>query len=225
MLRTLSSGLLRAVANEANTRRLDERNQLIDFRLGLRIKRQRERSGEEQGEDGSQKLAHEIDVSVWARCLEQPLDRQPAYHLGLDAFHEVRVGLGVVAHFLVTLARHPDEAVAIEFHAIRVPRELAFGLRGQTLRKRRTVEEHPHLCVQFARAWIEIVGADETNPAVEGERLRVQAPNARSGRFAKAPRGLGAGSRLNLVEFDAGLDQRLAVELIFGVNRYSVRGS
>src|SRR6478752_10031515 len=110
MLRTLGRGILRAVANEANTRRLDERNQLIDFRLRLRIKRQRERSGEEQGEDGSQKLAHEIDVSVWARCSEQPLDRQPAYHLGLDALPETGLGFGVVAYFLVTLARHPDEA-------------------------------------------------------------------------------------------------------------------
>jgi hypothetical protein len=41
-------------------------------------------------------------------------------------------------------------------------------------------------------------------------------PNARSGRFAKAPLELGAGGRLDLVEFDTGLDQRLAVELIFG---------
>src|SRR4029077_427916 len=116
--------------------------------------------------------------------------------------HEVRVGLGVIAHFLAALACHPDEAIALEFHAIRVPREFAFGLRGQTLRKRRTVEEHADLCVKFARAWIEIVGADETNPAVEGERLRVQAPNARSGRFAKAPSGLGSVCRLDLVEFD-----------------------
>src|SRR6478672_610431 len=206
MLRTLSSGMLRAVANEANAGCLDVGNQLVDFRLRLPIKRQRDRGGEEQGEDGSEKLAHEIDVSIWARCSEQPLDRQPAYHLGLDAFHEVSVGLGVVAHFLVALARHPDEAVAIELHAIRVPRELAFGLHGQTLRKQRTVEEHAHLRVQFARAWIEIVGADETNPAVEGERLRVQAPNARSGRFAKATLSLRADGRLNLVEFDAGLD-------------------
>ena len=100
---------------------LDVGNQLIDFRLRLRIKRQRDRSGEQAGEDGNEKLAHEIDVSVWSRCSEQPLDRQPAYHPCFDAFHEVGVGLGVVAHFLVTLARHPDEAIAIEFDAIRVP--------------------------------------------------------------------------------------------------------
>ena len=80
------------------------------------------------GEDGSEKLAHEIDVSVLAGCSEQPLDRQPAYHLDLDALHETGVGLGVVAHFLVTLVRHPDEAIAIEFHAIRVPSEIALGL-------------------------------------------------------------------------------------------------
>ena len=159
-------------------------------------------------------------------------DAQSSHSIGsqlitwaLMRFMRSVVGLGVVAHFLVALARHPDEAIAIEFHAIRVPRELAFGLRGQTLRKQRTVEEHAHLRVQFARAWIEIVGADETNPAVEGERLRVQAPNARSGRFAKAPLELGAGGRLDLVEFDAGLDQRLAVELIFGVDRHPVGGS
>src|SRR6476659_8243774 len=114
MLRTLSSGILRAVANEANTRRLDERNQLIDFHLRVRIKRQRERSGEEQRKNGSEKLTHEIDMSVWARCSEQPFDGQPAYHLGLDALPEIGLGFGVVAHFLVTLARHPDEALAFE---------------------------------------------------------------------------------------------------------------
>src|SRR6478672_3713230 len=184
MLRTLSRGILRAVANEANTRRLDERNQLIDFRLRLPIKRQRDRSGEQQRENGSEKLAHEIDVSVWVGCSEQPLDRQPAYHLSLDAFHEVRVGLGVVAHFLVALARHPDEVIAIEFHSIRVAAEIALGRFRQTPRQRRTVEEHTHLRVQFARAWIEIVGADETNAAVEGKRLRMQTTIARSGRFA-----------------------------------------
>ena len=72
-------------------------------------------------------LGHAVDVAILATCSEQPLDRQPAYHLGLDAFHEVRVGLGVIAHFLVALARHPDEAIAIEFDAIRVPVEIAFG--------------------------------------------------------------------------------------------------
>ena len=136
----------------------------------------------------------------------KPLDRQPAYHPCLDAFHEVGVRLGVIAHFLVAFARHPDEAIAIELHVIRVPRELSFGLHGQTLRKQRTVEEHAHLRVQFARARIEIVGADETNPAVERERLRVQAPNARSGRFAKSAPSLRADGRLDLVEFDASLD-------------------
>src|SRR6185295_19636723 len=147
--------------------------------------------------------------SVLAGCLEQPLDGQPAYHLGLDAFHEAGVGLGVVAHFLVTLARHPDEALAIELDAIRVAAEIALGRFRQTPRQRRTVEEHTHLRVQFARAWIEIVGADETNAAVEGKRLRMQTTNARSGRFAKAPLELGAGGRLDLIEFDTGLDQRL----------------
>src|SRR6476646_5974046 len=60
MLRTLGRGILLAVANEANTRRLDERNQLIDFRLRLRIQRQCDRNGEEQRENGSEKLTHEI---------------------------------------------------------------------------------------------------------------------------------------------------------------------
>src|SRR6476659_7234688 len=198
MLRTLSSGMLRAVANEANAGCPDVGNQLVDFRLRLAIKRQYDRGGEEQGEDGSEKLAHEIDVPIWPRCSEQPLDRQPAYHLCLDAFHEFGVGFGVVAHFLVALARHPDEAIAIAFHAIRLAAEIALGRFQQTPRQRRTVEEHTHFSVQFARAWIEIVGADETNPAVEGERLRVQAPNARSGRFAKAALSLRADGRLDL---------------------------
>src|SRR5512133_90545 len=126
--------------------------------------------------------------SVLAGCLEQPLDRQPAYHLGLDAFHEVRVGLGVVAHFLVARARHPDEAIAIELDAIRVAAEIALGRFRQTPRQRRTVEEHTHLRVQFARARIEIVGADETNAAVEGECLRMQARTARSAWSAEAAR-------------------------------------
>src|SRR4029079_6925013 len=163
--------------------------------------------------------------SVLAGCLEHPLDRQPAYHLSLDAFHEVRVGLGVVAHFLVALARHPDEALAIKLDAIRVAAEIALGRFRQTPRQRRTVEQHTHFSVQFARARIEIVGADETNAAIEGKRLRMQTTNARSGRFAKAPLELGAGGRLNLVEFDAGLDQRFAVELVFGVTRRSVAES
>src|SRR6476620_1389804 len=60
MLRTLGRGILLAVANEANTRRLDERNQLVDFRLRLRIQRQPDRTGEEQRENGSEKLTHEI---------------------------------------------------------------------------------------------------------------------------------------------------------------------
>ncbi len=64
MLRTLGRGILRTVADKANTRRLDERNQLVDFRLRLPIQRRSDRSGEEQGKDGSEKLAHEIDVSV-----------------------------------------------------------------------------------------------------------------------------------------------------------------
>src|SRR4029077_20815074 len=106
----------------------------------------------------------------------------------------------VVAHFLVALARHPDEALTIELDAIRVAAEIALGRFRQTLRQRRTVEEHTHFRVQFARSRIEIVGADETNAAVEGERLRMQTPGAQSGRFAKAPLELGAGGRLDLVE-------------------------
>src|SRR5512132_1570952 len=88
MLRTLSRGILLAVANEANAGCPDVGNQLVDFRLRLAIQRQCDRGGEEQRENGSEKLTHEIDVSVWARRSEQPLDRQPAYHLGLDALPE-----------------------------------------------------------------------------------------------------------------------------------------
>ena len=117
-----AAGILRAVANEANAGRLDERNQLIDFRLRLRIKSKRDRSSEQQGKNRSKDLAHEIDVSVLARCLEQPLDRQPAYHLDLDALPETGLGLGVVAHLLVTFASHPYEAVAR-----RVPRDTRCG--------------------------------------------------------------------------------------------------
>src|SRR6478735_8945728 len=116
--------------------------------------------------------------SVLAGCLEQPLDRQPTYHLCLDALPEIGLGLGVVAHFLVALARHPHETVSCEFDAIRLAAEIALGRFRQTPRQRWTVEEHTHFRVQFARARIQIVGADETNPAVEGKRLRMQATNA-----------------------------------------------
>src|SRR4029077_20580807 len=126
MLRTLGRGILRAVANEANTRRLDERNQLIDFRLRLRITRQPDRSdGEQQRENGSEKLTHEIGL---AGCLEQPLDGQPAYHLCLDALPEIGLPRRDVAHLLATLARHPHETVSREFDAIRVAAEIALGL-------------------------------------------------------------------------------------------------
>src|SRR6478736_1553307 len=122
--------------------------------------------------------------SVLTGCLEQPLDGQPAYHLCLDALPEIGLGLGVVAHLLATLARHPHETVSCEFDAIRLAAEIALGCFRQTPRQRRTVEEHTHFRVQFARARIEVVGADETNPAVEGKRLRMQTPGAQSGRFA-----------------------------------------
>src|SRR6478609_8948836 len=141
-----------------------------------------------------------------ARRLEQPLDWQPAYHLCLDALPEIGPGLGVVAHLLATLTRHPHETVSCEFDAIRLAGEIAFARFRQTPRQRRTVEEHTHFRVQFARARIEIVGADETRPAVEGKRLRMQATTACSCRFARAPLELGTGGRLGLIEFDAGLD-------------------
>src|SRR6476620_5639245 len=131
MLRTLGRGILRAVANEANIRRLDERNQLIDFRLRLRIKRQSDRSREQQRENGSKKLTHEIDFGGSSK---QPLDRQPAYHLDFDALPETSLGLGVVADLLVTFASHPYEAVARQFDAIRIAAEIALGLFRQTPR-------------------------------------------------------------------------------------------
>src|SRR6476660_1887813 len=139
--------------------------------------------------------------SVLTGCLEQPLDGQPAYHLCLDALPEIGPWLGVVAHLLATLTRHPHEMVSCEFDAIRLAAEIALGRFRQTSRQRRTVKEHTHFGVQLARARIEIVGADETNPAVEGKRLRMQATNARSGRLAKAPLELGAGGRFDLIEF------------------------
>src|SRR6476619_3459330 len=116
--------------------------------------------------------------SVLTGCLEQPLDGQPAYHLCLDALPEIGPGLGVVAHLLSTLTRHPHETVSCECDAIRLAAELALGRFRQTPRQRRTGEEHTHFRGQFARARIQIVGADETNPAVEGKRLCMQATNA-----------------------------------------------
>ena len=56
----------------------------------------------------------------FGRGSEQTLDRQPAQHLCLEALPETGLGLGGVAHFLVTLARYPYEAIAVEFHPIRV---------------------------------------------------------------------------------------------------------
>ena len=53
------------------------------------------------------------------------------------ALPEAGLGLGVVAHLLATLARHPHEAVSCEFDAIRVAAEIALGRFRQTPRQRR----------------------------------------------------------------------------------------
>jgi hypothetical protein len=87
-------------------------------------------------------------------------------------------------------------------------------------------KEHTHLGVQFARARIEIVGADKTNPTVEGERLGVQTAlpdpvGPSKGRLIAFVKG--ASGWLEFVEFDAGLEQRFAVELVFRVDRNSIR--
>src|SRR6187401_3337196 len=58
MIRPFGPGIFLAASNEANAGRLDVGNQLIDFRLCLRIKRQRDRSGEQADENESEKLAH-----------------------------------------------------------------------------------------------------------------------------------------------------------------------
>src|SRR6478672_5124336 len=159
---------------------------------------------------------------------EQALDRQPAQDADLDAFPETGLGLGVEADLLVTLASCPFEAVSHKFDAIRVAIDIALGVHRQTLREPRTIEEQTHLGVQFARARIEIVGPDKTNPPVEGEGLGVQTCTARPGRSAEATRSPlveGASGRLEFVEFDAGLDQRFAIELVFCVHRNSIRCS
>src|SRR4029077_7324334 len=119
-------------------------------------------------------------VAILAICSEQTLDGEPTQHLGLDAVPKTGLRLGVVAHVIVALARYPCEATVIKFHVIRVTVEIAFGRFGQTLRQPRTVKESTHLRVQFARARIEIVGADKADPAIEGECLRVQTRAARS---------------------------------------------
>ena len=48
-----------------------------------------------------------VDVTVLAGCSEQTLDGEPTQHLGFDAVPKTSLGLGVVAHLLVTLARYP----------------------------------------------------------------------------------------------------------------------
>ena len=47
--------------------------------------------------------------------------------MGLDALPKTGLGLGVVAHLLVALARYPHEAIVVEFHPIRAAVEIAFG--------------------------------------------------------------------------------------------------
>jgi hypothetical protein len=173
MLRAIGPGILLTVANEADVRRLDKTNQFIDFRLCLRIQSQRDRSRKEEDQDGRENLAQVVDVAILARCSEQTLDREPTQHLGLDAVPKTGFGLGVVAHVLVTLARYSCKAIAVKLHVIPVRVQIAFGGFGQTLHQR-TVEENTHLCIQFPRARIEVVGADKANSAVEGERLRMQ---------------------------------------------------
>ena len=88
-----------------------------------------------------------MDVAILARCSKQTLDGEPTQHLGLDAVPKTGLRLGVVAHVLVTLARHPCEAIAIKFHVIRVTVQIALSRFGQTLRQRRTVEQNTHLGV------------------------------------------------------------------------------
>ncbi|MGB9473545.1 MAG: hypothetical protein WCE87_00570, partial [Candidatus Udaeobacter sp.] len=67
---------------------------------------------------------------------------EPTQHLGLDTHPKTGLGLGVVAYLLVTFARYPREAIAVEFHLICVTVEVAFGRFWQTLCQRRTVEEN-----------------------------------------------------------------------------------
>ena len=131
------------------------------------------------------------------------------------------------ADFFVALVRHPDEAVALEFHAVGVALDITLDLLGQKLDQFWTVEEHTHLGVQPARAGVEIVGADETNVAVEGKGLCMQARTARAARSGKAgrtPSTFAAGGRFGFVEFDAGFYQWLAVALVSGMNWKPIRG-
>jgi hypothetical protein len=52
-------------------------------------------------------LGHAVGIAILARCSEQTLDGEPTQHLGLDAVPKTGLGLGVVAHVVVTLARYP----------------------------------------------------------------------------------------------------------------------
>ena len=105
------------------------------------------RSSEQQREDGSEKLAHEIDVAVLAGCSEQALDRQPAQHADLDALPKTGLGLGVEADFLATLASHPHEAVSHEFDAICIlRRDRARASRADASPVSDSRRAHPSRC-------------------------------------------------------------------------------
>jgi hypothetical protein len=100
----------------------------VHYRLNPTHKRHRDCSGDQQGENGFEKVAQAIEVPVLAGRSEQALDRQPAQDADLDAFPETRLGLGVEANLLVTLASCPFEAVSHKFDAIRVAIDIALSV-------------------------------------------------------------------------------------------------
>ena len=70
--------------------------------------------------------------------------------------------------------------VVLEFDAVGIVAEIALERFRHAPRQLRAVEEDAHLGVQPARARIEIVGADEADPAVERERLGAGASSGAS---------------------------------------------
>ena len=89
-------------------------------------------------------------------------------------------------------------------------RDFALERLGQTPHQFLTVKEHSHLSVQ-----------SRTCSHASPHCLR----SALSAHAARPLSALRARGRLDFVDFDAGLEQRFAVALVFGVDRNSVRGS
>src|SRR4029079_1452440 len=93
----------------------------------------------------------------------------------------------------------------------------------------RAVVKHPHFSVQPLGARIDIVRSDKAKATVEGESLGVQAGITGGARTESEEAGGMAslariGLSLDFVKLDSRLEQRLAVALVTGMHRHSVRG-